>query len=355
MKTNVAIALTITILLTLWMVFGPLFAQQETPAASTAEETKLPSVRVRDSHAESFAATLTLRGKTEAARSSLLRAEVSGQIQEIVAQRGATVKAGDVLVRIDPQNLPERLEASKALVAQRNLEFEAARKLQSSGFQSETRLSEASALLAQAKDQLATTRIALENCEIRAPFSGVFNERLVEVGEYVSPGDAVAHFLELSPMIVTAEATELEVQRIHQGDKAKALIGQETIEGTIRYISRSANEAVRTYTVELEFKNPGNKFQAGLTADILAQTDSEMAHKVTPAILFLSSNTEGDLGLKTVESDSTVSFHRVEIIGTEPDGVWVSGLPEYAKIITVGQGFVVPGAKVEAVEDSTIQ
>lgn len=357
MKTNVIIAASIALLLTAWMVVGSLFAQNgdTAPEAEPPPEEKLPSVRVRESIAEEFAANITLRGKTEASRASLLKAETGGRVLEIVAQRGERAKKGDIIIRIDPQSLPEQLEAAAALVAQRELEYQAAQKLQSSGYQSETRLAETSSQLAQARNQLVATRIALENTEIKAPFDGVFNERLVEVGEFVASGDPVANFLDLDPMIITAQATEAEIEELERGATAKAKIGGRSVEGVIRYISQSANEAVRTYTIELEFDNSDHTFQAGLTADIIAQAETQLAHKVTPAILFLGANTDGDLGIKTVEDDSTVNFYKTTIIGSDNDGVWVSGLPERARIITVGQGYVVPGATVEAIDESTIQ
>ncbi|MBC2604881.1 efflux RND transporter periplasmic adaptor subunit [Pelagicoccus albus] len=361
MKKNLIIATTIAILLTAWMIIGsinaedPNNAQTQNSQASETEEKELPRVRVRDSEAQAYAAELILRGKTEASRDSVIKAEVGGQILEILAPRGGSVKKGDPLLKIDPQNLPEKLEEAKALLDQRTLEHQAAKKLQSSGYQSETRLAESSALLAAAKNLVAATEIALENTVVRAPFDGVFNDRLVEVGEFVSIGDPIARFLSLDPMIITAEATEIEVQKIHQDTPAVAQIGKKSVEGRIRYISRSANEAVRTYTVEMEFENPKLTFVAGLTADIIATTETQMAHKVTPAILALSADTDGELGLKVVTEEQTVEFYKTEIIGTANDGVWVSGLPDQARIITVGQGFVLPGAKVKAVEESSIQ
>lgn len=362
MKTNLTIATSIVLLLTAWMIFGSIAANntkatqtEEADAAQANEEQPLPSVRVRDSFAQAYSEKITLRGKTAPSRDSLLNAETGGPILEIVAPRGSRVSAGDPLIRIDPQNLPQQLEAAQTLLTQRQLEYEAAQKLRSSGYQSETRLAEAAAHLAAAKNQVAATEIALENTTIRAPFDGVFNERLVEVGEYVAVGDPVAHFLALHPLIVTAEATELEIQKIDHDSPAVAKIGDRTVTGRIRYLSRAANETVRTYTVELELDNPDHAFQAGLTADIVATTESAMAHKVTPAILFLSADTDGELGLKTVESDNTVSFYKTKIIGTDDDGFWVSGLPDQVKLITVGQGFVIPGATVNPIEESAIQ
>ncbi len=361
MKTNITIATLIVVILTTWMVFGSIGAEKDAANAAEAAQAEepaekpLPSVRVRDSIAQEFAAEVTLRGKTLASRESTLKAEIGGQILEIVATRGSQVKAGDTLIKIDPQNLPEQLEAAQAVLKQRELEYDAAKKLRSNGYQSETRLAETAAALASAKNSLAATRIALENTLVTAPFDGVFNERLVEEGEFVAIGDPMAHFLALHPMIVTAEATEQEIQKIHGDSPAIAKIGDTIVEGKIRYLSKSANSAVRTYTVELEFDNADIAFEAGMTADIVATTATQMAHKVTPAILFLSADTDGELGLKTIDSESIVSFHKTKIIGTDDDGVWVSGLPDKVKLITVGQGFVVPGKPVKAVEESTIQ
>lgn len=358
MKTNVLIATLVLVLLSAWMIVGSILANGD-PAPETPAETRqdkpLPSVRYRDSVAEPYLETVTLRGKTEASRSSVLKAETDGPVAEIVAPRGSRVEKGAVLIRLDPQSLHEQLEAAQALADQRQLEHEAAQKLQSSGYQSQTRLAEAASLLASARNQLAATRIALENTEIRAPFDGVFNERLVEVGEFVAVGDPVANFLALNPLIVSAEATEREIQKIQRGAHAVARIGDDEVEGVIRYLSYAANDAVRTYTVELEFDNSEHKYEAGLTADIVADAQHQMAHKVSPALLFLSANTEGDLGLKTVDPDDTVHFYRTQIIGSADDGVWVSGLPDEVRLITVGQGYVLPGAKVKPVDEATIQ
>ncbi len=360
MKTNLTIATLIVVILTAWMVIGSIGADTapandaDSAQAEQTDEKLLPSVRVRDSIAEAFAAEVTLRGKTIASRESVLKAEIGGQVIEIVAPRGTSVKAGDPLIKIDPQSLPEQLDAAQALLKQRELEYDSADKLRASGYQSENHFAEAAAALAAAKNTVAATRIALENTIITAPFDGVFNERLVEQGEFVGVGDPVASFLALNPMVVTAEATEQEIQKIDANSPAVAKIGDQTIEGRIRYLSKSANSAVRTYTVELEFDNADLSFEAGLTADIVATTATQMAHKVTPAILFLSADTDGELGLKTVDSENVVSFYKTKIIGTDDDGVWVSGLPDKVKLITVGQGFVVPGATVKAVEESTI-
>ncbi len=72
-----------------------------------------------------------------------------------------------------------------------------------------------------------------------------------------------------------------------------------------------------------------------------------MAHRVSPALLTLGP--KGEIGLKLVDEFNRVEFFPVELAVSRLDGVWVTGLPETARIITVGQGYVAPGQVVEAV------
>jgi multidrug efflux system membrane fusion protein len=55
----------------------------------------------------------------------------------------------------------------------------------------------------------------------------------------------------------------------------------------------------------------------------------------------------GNLGIRTLNANNVVEFHEVAVVREDADGVWVSGLPEVATIITVGQELVVPGERVE--------
>ena len=75
-----------------------------------------------------------------------------------------------------------------------------------------------------------------------------------------------------------------------------------------------------------------------------------LAHKISPSLLTL--DLEGNLGIKIVNDNGLVEFHPVVITQSDTNGVWVTGLPESATVIVVGQGYVVPGQLVEAVYPS---
>src|SRR5690606_36763492 len=123
MNFNVFVAILIVASLSACMIFGQLMRGPEKWAAEPATEESedpLPSVRYRNSRAQPFRAEVTLRGHTEASRSTALTAELSANVVEIVAARGAFAKKGEVLIRLDPQDYPERLAAAESLVALRS-------------------------------------------------------------------------------------------------------------------------------------------------------------------------------------------------------------------------------------------
>lgn len=67
----------------------------------------------------------------------------------------------------------------------------------------------------------------------------------------------------------------------------------------------------------------------------------------------LTLNDDGELGIRTVTDDNIVRFIPIEIIGDGNDGVWLSGLPDPARVIIVGQDFVRHGDPVRIDEDES--
>ena len=70
-------------------------------------------------------------------------------------------------------------------------------------------------------------------------------------------------------------------------------------------------------------------------------TQPILAHKITASVLLLTD--EGNIGVRTVNSESKVEFHSIKIIKDTADGLWVSGIPQFSNLIVQGQGFVENG------------
>jgi membrane fusion protein, multidrug efflux system len=76
-----------------------------------------------------------------------------------------------------------------------------------------------------------------------------------------------------------------------------------------------------------------------------------LAYLVSPSLLTLDA--DGELGIKTVDAAGKVVFNRISIAQSGSNGIWVTGLPDQADIIVVGQGYVSAGQAVKAIPAKT--
>jgi multidrug efflux system membrane fusion protein len=294
---------------------------------------------------------IVVRGRTEASRQATLSAETPGRIAKVGAREGATINHGQTIVRIAIDDRTAILEEAKAQLAQRRLEHQAASKLQQKGFQSRTRLAEATARLNAATAYLAKIKVDIERTTILAPFDGILQHRAVELGDYVAPGDPVATVMDLDPILIIGHLSERDVSKIRVGGPGYArLVSGREVEGTIRYISSAAGEQTRTFAVELEVANSDNGILQGLTAGLRLPLAKIDAHLMSPAALTLAD--DGTVGVKIVDELERVQFVPVTILGDTPDGIWIGGLPASVTLITVGHEFVQTGSRVRPVAES---
>ena len=264
------------------------------------------------------------------------------------------MEKGALLVRLDPRERQAMVDRAQANLAMREIEHDAAQKLGAKGFQAETKVAEAKANLEAAQAELERARLELDHTEIRAPFKGILEERPVEIGDYVDSGDAVATVIEQDPFLVTGEVAETEIGGLRPGMAGRArLITGETVEGRLRFVGSRADPATRTFRVELEVPNPDGRFVAGVSAELRIAYAEVAAHRLSPALLTL--NDEGELGVKSVDGDDRVVFHPATVVRAGADAVWLAGLPERLRLITVGQGFVRPGDRVRAIPEATLE
>ena len=347
-----AISAGIVIAITLWLVsgqFGTDAAEIEAEAPPAVAVNK-NAVRVRTQSAEEVMRTIVVNGKTAPARVVQLAAETDGRIEYIGAERGASLRRGALIVRLDERDRSARLAQAQATVKQREVEYEARARLESESYVSEAQLQEAVAMLEAAKAELKRAELDLGYMEIRAPFAGALQSRMVEVGDFVSRGDPIATYVDNRTIIVSANVSEFDARYVSVGDSAEARLATgEDVRGRIRYVAPVADEATRTFTVELEVDNTDGMLRAGGTAELRIPAEAVLAHRVSPSLLTLDD--AGNVGVKIINGGGEVEFVVADVALSGTDGVWLAGLPETATIITVGQGFVSSGAVVDTVPE----
>lgn len=346
----------IAVLVTVWLLSGLIGGDGREYDDISAQTTAAPQskVRVRTQTAESITRTIVVNGKTAPARVVQLAAETDGRITKIGAKRGASVDHKSVIVRLDQRDRQARLAQAQATVKQRELEYEGRVKLKMESYVSEAQLQEAVALLETARAELTRAKLDLEYMTIRAPFDGALQARSVEVGDFVSIGDPIATFVDNRTIVVSASVSEFDARFVHVGKSAEAKLATgETVRGNIRFVSPVADEATRTFTVELEVDNRSGELRAGGTAELHIPAEDVTAHRISPSLLTLDD--AGNVGVKIIDDTGKVEFVVADIALSNNDGVWIAGLPETATIITVGQGFVTSGSVVDAVAERDIE
>jgi len=342
--------------LTVWLLSGQFGADDSRTGSTTAvEELRelLVTVRVRSPEPRRISREIVFSGRTEPARAVTLRAETGGRVITLGAERGAEVKEGDVIARLDMRDRRARLEEARALVAQRELEFKGAERLLSQKFQSEIHLAGAQTNLAAARSLVKRIQQEIDDTKLYAPFDGVLVERPVEFGTFVAVGDKVARILDQDPMLLTGTVTQQEVRRLVLGDRGTAkLVTGQRVEGEVRYIASEADPATRTFRIEMAVPNPIGALLSGVSAEIHIPLGSVTAYHVSPALLSL--NEADELGIMAVNSQNVVQFQSIRIVRATADGLWVTGIPNDVRIITVGQGFVHDGERVNAVPEGEV-
>ncbi|SFB15681.1 membrane fusion protein, multidrug efflux system [Poseidonocella pacifica] len=377
-------------------------ADEETPSSASEEETpeRVKVVAIASSVQEIDSA-VQLRGETEAAREVDVKAETSGPIISTPLRKGAFVEAGDLLCEIDAgtrevslleaearlaearaqvptaeARIPEaeaRVEEASALLEEAEINANAANRLVTEGFASETRVAATKAAVRSAQATVTTAQSGLESARagvesakaniqgaqaavaaakkeldrlrITAPFRGLLESDTAELGALMQPGSLCATVIQLDPIKLVGFVPETEVNRIETGAKAGArLAGGRDLQGTVTFISRSADPATRTFRVEIAVPNEDLSVRDGQTAEILIAAEGASAHLLPQSSLTL--NDAGTLGVRIVDADQAARFVPVEVQRDTAEGIWVTGLPDEANVIVLGQEYVIDGVAV---------
>lgn len=318
-------------------------AEAATPAAPKRTVAVVTPPRVQHARA------IRVSGRTEADRRAVLATRAGGIIAELPVKQGDHVKAGDLILRLDDEEKTAAVEMAKQLLAQREAEAEAAERLAKTGAMAKLQLDNARSALAAARSELEAAAHQLVRNEIRAPFDGLLDRVTVEQGSSVAQGAEVATILALDPIVAVGEVSERDLGFLKIGEAAEVrLVNGETVNGTLRYVSRDATPQTRTYAVEIAVPNPEGKIPAGMTAEIVLRAGAVDAVVLPRSVVTLSGN--GDLGVRMVNEANEVSFHPIDLVDDTPAGLVLGGIPSGARIIVAGQDLVSDGDKVNVVE-----
>lgn len=347
MKKSYLMAGILTGAIVLWMVPG-LFSGRGNKDGDLHIDKPLMSVETHTQASEAVTSVISVQGSVLPNREVVLRAETHGTVKEILIQEGASVREGDVILRLDMDDRGIRLERAQARVTEAKRKYDAAAALGKKGFAAQSRVDEALALLKDAEAEERQIRLEIEDTEIRAPFDGILGKRGVEIGDYVSVPDEIISVVDNTPLVVAVPIPQHEIGFVKVGGHAliNRTDGTQAM-GRIRFVAPRADSVTRTFRADIEIPNPDG-LASGTSANVLIPKPSVQAHGISPGILTLDE--AGLTGVKVVDEEDKVQFFPVKIVSAKPAKIFVTGLPDQARIIVGGQGFVRQGEKVKPVE-----
>jgi membrane fusion protein (multidrug efflux system) len=221
---------------------------------------------------EEWPATMTEIGSLEAVQGVTVSADLPGTVARIAFDSGKSVRAGDVLVELDTRQ--ERAQLA-ALEAQRDLahvNFGRMQQLVDQGVISRAEYDQATAQQKQTDANVGEIRATIERKTIRAPFSGILGIRQVNLGQYLSAGQAIVPLQSLNPIYVNFGVPQ-------QAAAAQVLVGRTlrvtkddlpsvAFSGRITAIDSVVNEATRNIQVQATLPNPESKLRPGMFVQV---------------------------------------------------------------------------------------
>lgn len=346
MSKSVVSAIGLLIAIIIWMLTGSSEPDGINEVHKTDGDESLMSVVVSESYAQQVAKKIKVQGQIEPYRLISLKTEVEGKITALPIALGHRVEAGTTLVKISLQTLlADRAQATANLKYQQQ-ELAATKNLFTKKLESESSLSLAQANVEAAKATLEKVNYDIANTSIKAPFSGVLDRRFVEIGDYVERGHELISFVDDNQLKITAMVPQQQVESLSLGQQVTASLSNgDNLTGALTFISTTADAQTRSYRIEILIDNSAHRRIVGMTASLSISIEEISGHSVSASILSLDN--QGRLQAKGINDENRVVVYIVDIIRTDANKIWVSGLPETVDLITLGQGFVVAGQVVK--------
>lgn len=334
-------------------------------AETSGANAELPSVRVKTFTAQPMPLRVPLRGRTQARATVSAVAETPGTVDTVHVTKGQRVAIGDKLCTLDQGTRAAALKQAEAAVAQAEAALAQAElnastnsDLRAKGLAAantanaaDVALTQARAAVAQAQAGLDNAKAELDRTVITANVAGLVQDPVATAGAMLAAGAPCATIVQLDPLVFTGMVPEAQIGLAKVGLEAevKTVTGH-AVEGEVTYISSVADNATRSFPVEIEIPNPDFAIRDGVTAEATVNLGSAPGQLLPQSVLTLDDN--GVLGVRTVEDDKVV-FHPITIVSDTREGVWVTGLPPVARVITVGQESVTDGQAVVASDTET--
>ena len=206
-------------------------------------------------------------GTIEASSASVLSFPVAGNVTKVYVREGQKVAEGCLLAEINDATFRQAYSAAQATLRQAQDGYDRLKLLHDKGSISEVQWVEMETKLAQAVSSEAIAKRNLENCKLKAPYSGVVGKVSAEEGMNVLPGNTVMTLLQTHGMQVNIPIPENMISSVTVGQTVRisvSALDNRVYEGKIGSKGVVANALSHNYEVLVPLKNSDGALMPGM-------------------------------------------------------------------------------------------
>ncbi len=249
-------------------------------------------------------------------------AQAAGLVVEVLVEPGDHVESGQVVARVDDRLAQLVVESALARYEEKQRLLAEANRLVKTRAISETQFQSAAAEARLAAALLAEAREQLDRHTVRAPFSGVVNARLVDVGDPVNQNQPAVQLLDLSKLRVEFFVSERDIQAFPRGRSLVLFLPSqpgEVFTPEVQFTSRAADPQTRLFRVEATLPNPEQRLPGGLQGVVEAEVAVFQDTILVPAMAVRFRGRQAEVLRETAAGDrETVAVE----VGPEIEGFY---------------------------------
>lgn len=224
-------------------------------------------------------------GTLEAINGVEINSEVTGQVTKIFFKSGQFVKTGEQLVQLDDSVDQQTLNNNLAALRLDVLNYNRQIALYKTGATSKEKLDTAQAEMLQSKAQVVSARVMIGKKNIKAPFDGKLGIRQINLGEYVSSGQAMVLLQSLDPLYVNFDLPEQFLSNVFVNQEVRIKTDADPTKvytGKVTAVDSTVNVSTRSLSVQATFPNEKHQLYPGLFADVSVIEPTQVGVVVVP-------------------------------------------------------------------------
>ncbi|QGM96768.1 efflux RND transporter periplasmic adaptor subunit [Methylocystis parvus] len=335
-----------------------------------------PAVPVAVAIAQTREVPIILRGlgSVTAYATVDVKSRVVGNIVKVNFREGQSVRAGDLLVQLDPRPYQAALAQANATLARDEANLANARadldryaKLVRGAFISKQQFANQQATVSAGqatvdvdKAAVDAARLNVEYCSIASPIDGVVGIRQVDIGNLIQPNaQTLVVVTQLQPIYVVFTLPEADIHRIREAMQLRKLPviafnstdERQISTGVLELIDNQVDQSTGTVKLKATFSNSNLSLWPGQFVNAHLVVETEPNAVVVPSVA-VQTGPQGPF-VYVVRFNDTVEVRRVVVAQTEHNqSALRSGVQAGERVVVAGQLNLAPDAKVTVTQIS---